>query len=217
MGLYGRYVLPRLCDLAMRNRVARAERAAWVPEAAGLVVEVGIGSGLNLAFYGAAVSRVCGIDPSATLLRMAARRAAAVRLPVALCQASGEALPFADAVADTVVSTWTLCSIPDPRRALGEMRRVLKPGGRLIFVEHGQAPDPGVGAWQVRLTPVWRRLAGGCHLDRPVDRLLVEAGFAPDRLARGYAPGPRLMAYLYRGIARPGPPAPAGKPAPPCP
>lgn len=134
---------------------------------------------------------------------MARRQAAGVAFPVELLEASAEAIPLDDHTADAVVTTWTLCTIPDPVRALREMQRILRPEGRLLFVEHGRSPDARVRAWQDRLTPVWRRLAGGCHLNRQIDALLAEGGFRIERLEPGYGMGPRPFAYLYRGVARP--------------
>ncbi len=200
MGIYARVVLPRLIDLAMRSRDAMAERRKLVPRAAGRVLEVGVGSGLNLALYGPEVQIVYGLDPSPELARMARRRLAALGLPVRLVAGSGEAVPLPDGSVDTVVSTWTLCSIPDPARALAEIRRVLAPGGRFIFIEHGLAPDPRVAAWQRRLEPVWRRLAGGCHLARAMDGLIASAGFRITEIERGYNRGPRPFTFLYRGL-----------------
>jgi ubiquinone/menaquinone biosynthesis C-methylase UbiE len=167
------------------------------------VLEVGIGSGLNLRFYGPQVTGLVGLDPSRELLAMARRRAPAAPCPVTLTAGSAEALPFRDQSFDTLVVTWTLCSIPDAARALREMRRVLRPGGALLFVEHGRSSDPGVRAWQDRITPLWRRVAGGCHLNRPIDALIRAGGFGIRRLDRSYLRGPRVMTYLYRGEARP--------------
>jgi ubiquinone/menaquinone biosynthesis C-methylase UbiE len=203
MGFYDRHVLPRLINLAMQNPAARAERARLVPEARGRVLEVGIGSGLNLRFYGPRVTGLVGLDPSLPLLEMARRRAPAAPCPVTLAAASAEAIPFRDESFDTLVVTWTLCSIPDAGRALREMRRVLRPGGALLFVEHGRAPDPVVRAWQDRITPVWRRVAGGCHLNRPIDALIRAGGFEIRRLDTTYLRGPRVMTYFYQGEARP--------------
>lgn len=202
MALYARYVLPRLIDLVMRAPEVERERRGVLPRAAGVVLEIGVGSGLNLALYGPAVRSVYGLDPSPPLLRRARARAGGLPFPVRLVQGSAEALPFEAAIADTVVSTWTLCSVADPRRALAEARRVLRPEGRLVFVEHGRAPDAAVARWQERLTPFWRRVAGGCHLNRAIDRLLAEAGFETAGLDAGYGTGPRVGAYLYRGAAR---------------
>lgn len=201
MGLYDRIILPALTDLVMRSGRLAEYRSRLLAQAVGDVVEIGIGSGLNLPFYGPAVRHVVGIEPSSGLVRRAARAAAGLALPVELLEISAERLPLADASVDTAVSTWTLCSIPDPLRALRELRRVLRPGGRLIFVEHGLAPEPGVARWQHRLTPCWRSWAGGCHLDRPVDALIREAGFDLRQLETGYMPGPRLLTFLYQGMA----------------
>jgi SAM-dependent methyltransferase len=208
MGLYARCVLPRLTDLAMRNAGARVERARIVPGASGLVLEVGVGSGLNIPFYGAAVQRLYALDPSAELLRMARPRADQARFPVEFLQHTAEAIPLADGAVDCVLTTWTLCTIPDPVRALVEMRRVLRPEGRLIFVEHGRSPDPQIVLWQDRLTPLWRHVTGGCHLNRPMDRLLAQSGFDVVEMKRGYIAGPRVGAFLYRGVARPTPSTP---------
>jgi ubiquinone/menaquinone biosynthesis C-methylase UbiE len=167
------------------------------------VLEVGIGSGLNLPFYSPEVTRVYGVDPSVELGRLARRRAAAGSTKVEfLLQTAEEELPLANASMDTVVVTWTLCSIPNALSALQEMKRVLKPGGRLIFLEHGRAPDPGVRVWQNRLTPFWKRIGGGCHLNRKIDELITEAGFQISELTTGYLPGPRPMTYTYQGFAQ---------------
>lgn len=203
MGLYARCILPRLIDLAMGSGAVAEERAALVPMAAGKVLEVGVGSGLNLPFYGPEVERLWGLDPSRELWRLGRSRATRAAFPVEFVEGSAERVPFADATFDTVVATWTLCSIPDAPRALVEMRRVLAPGGRLLFVEHGRSPDPRVRAWQERLTPLWRRLAGGCRLDRPIAELIAAAGWRVDQIEAGYTAGPRPFTYRYRGIARP--------------
>ncbi len=204
MSLYDRRVLPRLLDLVMRQETLAGYRARTVAAAHGDVLEVGIGSGLNLQFYGKAVSHLTGIDPSAELLAMAERRTAGAPCPVVLVQASAEALPLDDHAIDTVVMTWSLCSIPDPAAALAEMRRVLRPGGRLLFVEHGLAPEPSVRKWQNRLTPCWRHVGGGCHLNRKMDDLIRAAGFEIVSLDTGYMTGPRLLTFLYQGSATPG-------------
>jgi SAM-dependent methyltransferase len=200
--LYAKYVLPALIDLAMRGPAARRERIQFVPFASGVVLEVGVGSGLNLPFYPSTVEKLYALDPSPELLRKAWQRASRAGFPVAFIEGSAEAIPLDEGVADTVVMTWTLCTIPDPARAHAEMRRVLKRAGRLLFIEHGRAPEPGVRAWQARLTPLWRRIGGGCHLDRPIDGLLAEGGFELERVVFGYGKGPKPFAYLYRGLAR---------------
>ncbi len=203
MGIYDRWVLPRLIDLAMRSRVLDRYRQRAIATARGVVLEIGAGSGLNLALYGPAVERVCALDPSPELLRLASARIADARVPVSLVRASGERLPFADAIFDTVVMTWTLCSIADPIAALIEMRRVLKPGGCLVFVEHGLSPEPPVARWQHGLTPCWRRIGGGCHLDRKIDDLVRAAGFRLDAIETGYMRGPKPWTFLYQGRANP--------------
>lgn len=203
MSFYDRHILPRLLDLAMRNREVARYRAQIVPQARGTVVEIGIGSGLNLPFYGNAVDRLYGIDPSEELLRMAEKKARSTQFPVEFLAHSGEALPLENQSADTVITTFTLCTIPDPVKALQEMQRVLKPGGRLLFAEHGLAPDSSVERWQRRLNPVWSRIAGGCNLDRKIDKLIGAAGFSAIELESEYAKGPRLMSYIYAGQASP--------------
>jgi ubiquinone/menaquinone biosynthesis C-methylase UbiE len=203
MGLYARYVLPRIIDLAMRNKEVARLRAAWIPNARGDVLEVGIGSGLNLPFYSPQVEHIYGVDPSLELQRIARKRLGAGRMQIEfLPQSAEEKLPLADASMDTVVMTWTLCSIPNPSKALQQVKRLLKPGGCLMFVEHGRAPDRGVVVWQDRLTPFWKRIAGGCHLNRKVDELLIAAGFQITELKTFYLPGPRAMTYTYQGFAQ---------------
>jgi ubiquinone/menaquinone biosynthesis C-methylase UbiE len=202
MSFYQRHVLPRLLYMAMRQEALLPFRQRVVSAAEGRVLDVGIGSGLNLPLYVPAVRTVIGLDPSEELLRMARERAAAAPVPVELLEASAEAVPLDAASIDTVVSTWTLCTIPDANRALAELRRVLKPGGTLLFVEHGRAPEPIVALWQERLDPLWRRIAGGCHLNRKIDDLISSSGFRVDTLANARLPGPRTHTFLYEGRAR---------------
>ena len=201
MGFYRDHVVPRLVDLAMRQQVLSPCRERTVAGAAGRVLEIGAGSGLNLAFYGSAVRSIVAVEPSPQLIRLATRRAVMAKVPVEFVEGSAEALPLADASIDTVVTTWTLCSIPDVARALLEARRVLRPGGSLLFVEHGRAPEPAVRRWQDRLDPLWSRFAGGCHLNRPIDQLLRDAGFRLDRLDNFRLPGPRTHTFMYEGRA----------------
>ncbi len=203
MGLYSKYLLPCLIDLAMRNKDSARLRAEWLPHARGEVLELGIGSGLNLPFYSSQVERVYGVDPSVELQRVALGRLAASPLKVEfLLQSAEDTLPLPDASIDTVVVTWTLCSIPNSLKALEHARRVLKADGHLIFLEHGRAPDPGPAAWQDRLTPIWKRVTGGCHLNRKIDDLIEAAGFQITQLTTCYLPGPRPMTYTYQGLAR---------------
>jgi ubiquinone/menaquinone biosynthesis C-methylase UbiE len=199
---YRERVLPPLLDRVMRSRELASYRAQLVPGASGRVLEIGIGSALNLPFYGRAVREVIGLDPSARLLVMARRRVTAGRYPVQLLQASAQCIPLDDASIDVAISTWTLCSVPDIGQALAETHRVLRPGGRLLFVEHGLAPDRRVRAWQRRLAPAWAVIGGGCRLDRPMAELVEAAGFQIETLQTGYMPGPKPMTFLYQGCAR---------------
>lgn len=200
--LYDRFVLPHLVHGGMASDRLRPWRAATVRAARGRVLEIGIGSGLNFPFYGREVREVVGVDPSPGLLERAARAGSWMPFKIRLLRQSAEHLPFPDGHFDTVVATWTLCSIPDPLAALGEARRVLRPEGRFLFIEHGAAPEPGIHRWQRRLTPLWRTIAGGCHLDRRPDRLLETAGLALERLDTDYLlDGPRLVTFHYRGSA----------------
>jgi ubiquinone/menaquinone biosynthesis C-methylase UbiE len=169
MGFYQDQIVPLLTNWSMRQRNLTAYRGRIIPAAEGRVLEIGIGSGLNLPFYSRNVAQVIGLEPSPKLLAMARQVERTGFGPVEFIEGSAGAIPLKDASVDTVVTTWTLCSIPDAPRALRDMRRVLRPGGRLLFVEHGRAPDPNVMWWQDRLTPVWKRLGGGCHL-QPCDR-----------------------------------------------
>jgi ubiquinone/menaquinone biosynthesis C-methylase UbiE len=202
MGFYRDQILPVLIHLSMRQRNLAAYRNRIVPAAEGRVLEIGIGSGLNLPFYSQKAEQVIGLDPSPKLLSMA-RGAGRASGPVEFVEGSAEAIPLEDESIDTVVTTWTLCSIPDAPRSLREMRRVLKPGGRLLFVEHGRAPEPNVRWWQDRLTPVWKRIGGGCHLNRAIGTLIEDAGLQIERLETGYMPGPRPLTFMYEGSARP--------------
>jgi len=204
MGFYRKCILPHLTDLVMRNDEAARYRARVVSQARGVVLEVGAGSGLNLPFYGSGVERVVALDPSPELLRMARSRAGAARFPVDFVETGAEQLPLDDHAVDAVVMTWTLCSIPNPDRALAEIRRVLKPDGSLWFAEHGLSPEPPVATLQACLSPLWTRFAGGCHLDRKTDELILAAGFRFDDLVAEYAKGLRILSYLYFGRARPG-------------
>jgi ubiquinone/menaquinone biosynthesis C-methylase UbiE len=202
LGFYEHRILPRLIDLGMRQRQLAALRERVVGAARGEVLEVGIGSGRNLPFYRRDVAGVLGVDPSEGLLAMARRHAAWTHFPVQLRQAAAEDLPLDDRAIDTVVLTWTLCSVADPLRALSEIRRVLRPGGSLLFIEHGRAPEPRLERWQDRLTPLWRRVAGGCHLNRPIAQLIEQSGLRPVELETGHlVRGPRFATYHYRGRA----------------
>lgn len=199
---YERHILPYLIDLACGIGPVQQQRDKVVPLAAGRVLEIGIGTGLNLRHYDAArVGKIVGLDPGVEMHRLARKRLQGTGLDVELVGLSAERIPFDDASFDCVLVTYSLCTIPDPVAALKEMRRVLKPGGRLIFCEHGQAPDAGVRRWQDRLTPVWSKFAGGCHLNRNIPELLQTAGFKSLDLQTGYLPGPRPLTFNYWGTA----------------
>jgi len=203
VGFYQEYVLPRLVNLAMRNRELVPYRKRAIAAADGRVLEIGIGSGLNLPFYSPHVREIIGLEPAPKLIAMAREAAMASSIPVTLVEGSAEAIPLDDASIDAVVTTWTLCTIPNAVQALREARRVLAPGGRLLFVEHGLSSDESVRRWQDFLTPAWKRIGGGCHLNRPIRSLIESGGFDVARIEMGYAKGPRPMAFMYEGCARP--------------
>lgn len=202
MPFYSTHVLPRLTHLAMRQEQLRPYRRRAVSAARGRILEIGIGSGLNLPLYPESVERVIGVDPSPGLLRLAAEASRRSAPETELIEGAAEALPLEDASVDGVVATWTLCSVTDPARVLAEIRRVLKPDGLFSFVEHGLSPEEGVRRWQHRLTPLWSRCCGNCHLDRPTASLAEQNGFRFERLETGYARGPKPIVFMYEGIAR---------------
>jgi ubiquinone/menaquinone biosynthesis C-methylase UbiE len=204
MGLYETHVLPHLIALTCGSGDVAEQRRKIVPRARGRVLEVGMGPGLNLPFYDrSSVELVWGLEPSEGMRRKAAASLAATDLDVRWLDLPGEEIPLDDHSVDTVVLTYTLCTIADWERALGQMRRVLKPGGHLLFCEHGEAPDESVRRWQHRIDPVWTRLAGGCHITRPIPRLIGSAGFEFLELESAYLPGPKLSSYQSWGTARP--------------
>jgi ubiquinone/menaquinone biosynthesis C-methylase UbiE len=203
MGLYSKYVLPRVLDFACRNKDVTELRKQALPAASGTVLEVGIGSALNLPYYSPQVTRLYGVEPSRELLQMARPKAEAMPFPVALLNQTADKVPIDDHSVDTVVLTWVLCSIEDTATVLKEMKRVLKANGRLIFLEHGLAAEPKVQTWQNRLTPMWKRACGGCCLNKKIDGLISGAGFAIRELHNCYIPGRKPMTYVYRGFAEP--------------
>ena len=202
MGLYDRHVLPRVIDLACSSKPTRRQREKVVPFAAGDVLEIGMGSGLNLPFYDRAkVRKIVGLEPSDGMRRLARHRGDGAGLALELIDGLAEDIPLDSSSVDDVVVTYTLCTVGDPGRALAEMRRVLRPGGRLLFCEHGIAPDRGVARWQRRIAPLWCRFSGGCHLDRDIPGLLQAAGFALALDERMYVPGVRALSYNFWGTA----------------
>lgn len=205
MNLYERYVLPRLVNCVCGSPAIERQRRLVVPRAKGRVLEIGFGSGLNLPHYDrAGVECVWGLEPSAPMRALAARRIATAGLDVRLLDSPGEDLPLPDHSVDSIVVTYSLCTIPDVMRALWQMRRVLRPGGAMLFSEHGAAPDAGVRRWQDRLDSVWGRVSGGCHLNREVSAMIDAAGFQLDWVESAYLPGtPRFAGYNTWGAASP--------------
>ena len=181
----------------------RPYRKRVIASAEGRVLEIGVGSGLNIPFYGSAVRGVLGLEPSQPLIAMARKVAEGATNPVAFIEGSAKGIPLDDNTVDTVVSTWTMCTIPEVDQALSEIRRVLKRGGRLLFAEHGLALEMGVRRWQDRLTPAWKRIGGGCHLNRPIREMIANAGFHFEHLGSAYMRGPKPFAFMYEGSARP--------------
>jgi ubiquinone/menaquinone biosynthesis C-methylase UbiE len=201
VGFYVDHVLPRITDVALRGNEFTEARARVCAGLDGEVLEVGFGSGRNVPHYPADVRRVRAVDPATVGRKLAAGRVAASTVPVEYVGLDGEHLPIDDESVDHVLTTWTLCTIPDVERALDEMRRVLRPGGSLHFVEHGCAPDPTTARWQDRLTPIQRRVFGGCHLNRPIDALVRGAGLRLATLDNYFVRGPKPFGYLFEGIA----------------
>jgi ubiquinone/menaquinone biosynthesis C-methylase UbiE len=202
MNLYDRYLLPTLIDLLCGIKPVQRQRAKLVPRAQGRVLEIGIGTGRNLPFYDKTrLSELYGLDPALQMHPKARERMHAAGIEVEMLDLPAEKIPMPDASFDTVVTTFTLCTIPDAVAALREMRRVLKPGGRLLFCEHCNAPDASVHQWQNRLTPLWKPIAGGCHLNRDIPALLREGGFHIEDMEQLYLPGPRPLTYNYWGSA----------------
>lgn len=200
--LYDRHVLPGLLDMACGMKAIKRQRQKVVPKATGQVLEIGIGTGLNMRHYDAAkVEKIIGLDPAMQMHRLARKRIEQSGLSVELVGLPAEKIPLPDASIDTIVMTYTLCTIPEPVQALKEMRRVLKKGGKLLFCEHGVAPDAPVQKLQNRLQPLWGRLAGGCHLNRDIPALLQAGGFHVNEIETMYVPGPKAFTYNYWGQA----------------
>ena len=203
MGFYNDKVVPRLVTCACGTKPILKQREKVVPQARGHVLEIGMGAGHNLPYYRTEqVERVVGIDPCSTSWTLAQPRAASLGVPLEFIEGSAESMPLPDEEFDTVLMTYSLCTIPDAQSALQEIRRVLKPGGRLVFCEHGEAPDASVARWQQRINPVWRKLLGGCNLNRPITRWISDAGFSIGAMDQMYLPGtPRIAGFNVWGTA----------------
>jgi ubiquinone/menaquinone biosynthesis C-methylase UbiE len=201
VGWYVEQVLPRATNVMLGGRQFAVMRERLASGLDGEVLEVGFGSGLNVPYYPSRVQRVWAVDPAMVGRKLAAERVAASGVPVEYVGLDGQHLPLADDSVDHVLTTWTLCTIPHVEGALTEIRRVLRPGGALHFLEHGRSPDPKVARWQDRLTPFQRRVAGGCHLNRPIDVLLRVSGLAVTRLENYYIKGPKTLGYMFEGVA----------------
>ncbi len=202
MSIYEEYFLPHFLDLACGLKAIRKQRKRVVPQATGRVLEIGMGSGLNIPHYDAAkVEFVWGLEPSDGMRRKARKNLAKAPFEVKWLDLPSEEIPLDDNSADTVLLTYTLCTIPDWRQALDQMRRVLKPHGKLIFCEHGEAPDAGVQRWQQRVNPTWKKVAGGCNLNRPIPALIEKSGFAIRQMETGYINGPKIACFNYWGAA----------------
>lgn len=201
MGWYTNNILPTLIESGCSQPLLMKLRAQYVPQAQGRVLEIGIGTGLNLSYYDKERVRLTGLDPAAELTGRAEQRAEELKLPIDMLGVSGESIPAEDKTFDALVCTWTLCSIPNVTAALKEMRRVVKPNGKLFFIEHGAAPDAKIARWQHRIEPIWKRIAGGCHLTRAADELIMDAGFDIAEMDSGYLPGPKIATFMTHGIA----------------
>lgn len=203
MDFYDRHILPPLLSTLMSAKPIGYQRRKVVPRAEGRVLEIGFGAGHNLPYYDASrVTHLWALEPSREMRARAKKRLSSSPLSIEFLDLPGEEIPLEDEAADTVLVTYTLCTIPDVMRALSGMRRVLKPSGRLLFCEHGEAPDENVKRWQDRLDPLWNRIAGGCHLGRAVPRLIGEAGFRVEEMETMYLPGtPRFAGFNYWGSA----------------
>ena len=204
MGLYSDFILPHMLAYGMGGKHFRALRPTCVAQARGRVLELGFGAGHNLPHYTGDVDELVALEPSDVARKLAGKRVAAAPFPVEFAGLDGAQVPLDAASVDTVVSTWTLCTIPDRAAALAEVARVLKPGGKILFLEHGRAPDKGPEKWQRRIEPVWKHIAGGCHLHRPVSTLIEANGYQLVENGGHYAPKtPRWLGWMEFGEARP--------------
>lgn len=203
MSFYDNHILPHVIDLACGSKPVLKQREKIVPQAEGRILEIGMGSGINIPFYDPdKVEKVWGLEPSEGMREKARSRVEAAPFELEWLGLPGEEIPLDNDSADTIVLTYTLCTIPDWRAAVEQMRRVLKPGGKLLFSEHGKAPDEAVRKWQDRINPVWKKIGGGCHLNRDIPKLLTEGGFAIKKLDTMYVPStPKVAGFTYWGYA----------------
>ena len=202
MGIYNRYLLPRLVHLTCGQNPTMRQREKVVPLARGKVLEIGIGSGLNIPFYDTQkVDHLWGLDPSAEMWSIAQKNAAGHHIDAEFVQSGAESIPLDNNSADTVVMTYTMCTIPEVHLALDEIIRILKPAGKLIFCEHGKAPDKSIERWQNHVNPIWKMFAGGCNLNRPIPDLLEQSGFKTSDIQTMYLPGWKPASFNYWGTA----------------
>ena len=202
MGFYDDKILPRVINLACGSKPNMKQREKIVPLAEGDVLEIGFGSGLNVPYYDTQkVRKIFGLEPSEGMRKLAAERVSGSSLDIEFIDLPGEEIPLEENSVDTVLITYTLCTIPNAGAALEGMRRVLKPGGKLLFCEHGKAPDEGVHRWQNKLNPAWSKVAGGCNMNRDIPALIEASGFRISQDERMYIPGPRILSYNYWGSA----------------
>tara|TARA_Y100001970_G_scaffold250037_1_gene321356 strand:+ start:40002 stop:40628 length:627 start_codon:yes stop_codon:yes gene_type:complete len=205
MGLYNKYILPKFLDCACSSKPVLYQRKKIIPYAEGEILEVGIGSGINIPYYNAEkVNKIWGLDPSKELLSLAQNKAGTSKLDISFINSGAERIPLPDSQIDTVVVTYTLCTIPVIAEAIIEIKRVLRPSGKLVFCEHGEAPDDNIRKWQQRVNPVWKKIAGGCNLNRPIPKIIKESGFEIKQIDQMYLPStPKIAGYNYWGFAIP--------------
>lgn len=203
MGFYNKHILPLCLDKACGIGPITKQREKVVPLAEGVVLEIGIGSGQNLPHYNPdKVSKIIGVDPDENIWKRSTKRRAACPIKIDRIGLSGEDIPLEKNTTDSVVVTYSLCTIPDPVKALKEMKRILKPSGKILFCEHGKAPDEKVHIWQNRIDPLWKRIAGGCHSGRNIPELFKQADLSFRNLQEMYIPGPKVLSYNYWGVAK---------------
>ena len=203
MGFYEKHILPRCLDKACGIGPISKQRQKVVPQATGIVLEIGIGSGLNLPFYNPdRVTKIIGVDPDEHIWKRSEKRRVKTAIDIERIGLSGEDIPLDSNLADSVVVTYSLCTIPEPVKALKEMTRILKPSGKIFFVEHGKAPDENVHKWQNRIDPLWGKIAGDCHSGRNIPQLFRQADLTLETLEQSYIPGPKVLSYNYWGVAR---------------